>query len=93
MPLQGHALQIGQAGAWFRGSLPAPRSSTLNTQALITLGPELLAELLLELAGSNPVIKRRIRLAVANATSPQDAVAQVRQQLATIARSRSFLAC
>ena len=82
---------IGQAGASFRGSLPVPRSSALNTQTLIALGPECLAELLLELAGSDPAIKRRIRLAVANATSPYEAAAQVRQRLATIARSRSFL--
>jgi hypothetical protein len=75
----------------FRGSLPVPRSSALNTQTLIALGPECLAELLLELAGSDPAIKRRIRLAVANATSPYEAAAQVRQRLATIARSRSFL--
>ena len=75
----------------FRGSLPVPRSSALNTQTLIALGPECLAELLLELAGSDPAIKRRIRLAVANATSPYEAAAQVRQRLVTIARSRSFL--
>ena len=68
-----------------------PRSPALTSQALIAPGPERLAELLLELAGSDPAIKRRIPLAVANATSPQDAVAQVRQRLATIARSRSFL--
>ena len=68
-----------------------PRSAALTSQALIGLGPERLAELLLELAGSDPAIKRRIRLAVANATRPHDAVAQVRQRLATIARSRSFL--
>ena len=55
------------------------------------MGPECLAELLLELAGSDPAIKHRIRLAVANAASPEDAAAQVRQRLATIARSRSFL--
>ncbi|MFO0119831.1 MAG: DUF6880 family protein, partial [Cyanobium sp.] len=34
-----------------------PRSSSLNAQALIALGPERLAELLLELAGSDPAIK------------------------------------
>jgi hypothetical protein len=68
-----------------------PRSPALTSQTLIALGPERLAELLLELAGSDPAIKRRIRLAVANATSPQDAVAQVRQRLGTIGRSRSFL--
>jgi len=82
---------IGQAGALFPGSLPVPPSPAQNPQTLIALGPERLAELLLELAGSDPAIKRRIRLAVANATSPQDAVALVRQRLATIARSRSFL--
>lgn len=84
-------VQITQAGASFRGSLPVPRSPALTSQALIALGPECLEELLLELAGSDPAIKRRIRLAVANATSPEDAAAQVRQRLATIARSRSFL--
>ncbi|MFZ9754234.1 MAG: DUF6880 family protein [Cyanobium sp.] len=68
-----------------------PRSSSLNAQVLIALGPERLAELLLELAGSDPAIKRRIRLAVAQATSPQEAAAQVRQRLATIARSQGFL--
>ena len=52
-----------------------PRSPALTSQALIAPGPERLAELLLELAGSDPAIKRRIPLAVANATSPQDAVA------------------
>lgn len=74
-----------------RGSPPVPRSSSLTTQVLIALGPERLAKLLLELAGSDPAIKRRIRLAVAQATSPQEAAAQVRQRLATIARSQGFL--
>jgi hypothetical protein len=74
-----------------RGSPPVPRSTSLNAQVLIALGPERLAELLLELAGSDPAIKRRIRLAVAQATSPQEAAAQVRQRLATIGRSQGFL--
>jgi hypothetical protein len=74
-----------------RGSPPVPRSSSLNAQVLTALGPERLAELLLELAGSDPAIKRRIRLAVAQATSPQEAAAQVRQRLATIGRSQGFL--
>ena len=58
----------------------------MTSQTLIALGPECLAELLLELAGSDPAIKRRIRLAVANAISPEDAAVQVRQRLATIDR-------
>lgn len=68
-----------------------PRSSALNPKVLLALGPERLAELLLELAEGDPAIKRRIKLAVATGSSAQDAAAQVRQRLATIKRSRTFL--
>ena len=67
-----------------------PRSAALTSQALIGLGPERLAELLLELAGSDPALKRRIRPALANATSPHDAVAQVRQRLGTTPARGAF---
>lgn len=43
-----------------RGSPPVARSSSLTAQVLIALGPERLAELLLDLADSDPAIKRRI---------------------------------
>ena len=60
------AVQIGHAGSSFLGFLPVPRSSTRKVQALIALGNELLAEMLLEQAGSDPAIKGRIRLATAS---------------------------
>lgn len=68
-----------------------PRTSALDAKALQALGPERLTELLLELAASDPAIKRQLKLAVATTSSPQDAAAQVRQRLATIGRSRRFL--
>jgi hypothetical protein len=68
-----------------------PRSSALDAKALLALGPERLTELLLELAASDPAIKRQLKLAVASSSSPQEAAAQVRKRLATIARSRRFL--
>lgn len=68
-----------------------PRSSALDAKALLALGPERLTELLLELAASDPAIKRQLKLAVASSSSPQAAAAQVRQRLATIGRSRRFL--
>lgn len=68
-----------------------PRSSALDAKALLALGPERLTELLLELAASDPAIKRQLKLAVASSSSPQDAAAQVRQRLATIGRSKRFL--
>jgi hypothetical protein len=57
----------------------------------ITLGPERLAELLLELAHSDSTIKRRIRLAGARATSPRDPMAQGRPRLFASARLHGFL--
>ena len=83
--------RVGAAGPDHPGVSPLIlRSSALDAKALLALGPERLTELLLELAASDPAIKRQIKLAVAPSSSPQDAVAQVRQRLATIARSRRF---
>ena len=70
---------------------PLPRASALNAKVLLGLGPERLVELLLELAEGDPAIKRQLKLAVATGSSAQDAAAQVRQRLATIQRSRTFL--
>lgn len=68
-----------------------PRRSILDRQSLIALGPERLADLLLELAGNDAALKRQLRLAVASGTSPADAAALVRERLAAIQRSRTFL--
>ena len=84
--------RVGAAGPDHPGVSPLmPRTSALDAQALLALGAERLTELLLELAASDPAIKRQLKLAVATTTSPQDAAAQVRQRLATIGSSRRFL--
>ena len=51
------------------------RSAALDRQTLMTLGLKRLADLLLELATADPALKRQLRLAVANGTSPIDAAA------------------
>lgn len=64
---------------------------TLNAANLAALGPERLAALLLEVAAGDAAIKRRLRIALAGEASPADAAREIAKQLATIARSRSFV--
>ena len=63
----------------------------LNAQNLEALGPERLAELLLEISTGNAVAKRRLRLELAAQDGPAEVAREVRKRLATIARSRSFV--
>jgi hypothetical protein len=65
--------------------------TTLNAKNLEALGAERLAELLLEISAGNAAAKRRLRLALAGAQSPNEVAKEVRKRLATIARSRSFV--
>jgi len=65
--------------------------TTLNAKNLEQLGAERLAELLIEISAGDAAIKRRLRLELAGAASPQDVAREVRKRLATIARSRSFV--
>jgi len=67
------------------------RRTALDRQTLIALGPERLADLLLELAGHDPALQRQLKLSVASSASPADAAALVRERLAAVRRSRSFL--
>jgi hypothetical protein len=64
---------------------------TLNTKNLETLGAAALAELLIEVSAGNAVIQRRLRLALAAAGGAEDAAQAVRQRLAAIARSTTFI--
>ena len=64
---------------------------TLNKDDLKALGAERLAELLIELSTDNAGVKRRIRLELAGAQSPDEAAKEICKRLATIARSRSFV--
>lgn len=66
-------------------------TKTLNATNLSSLGAVRLAELLLELAQGDAVIKRRLRLELASQAGGSDVAAQIRKRLATIARSKSFL--
>ena len=64
---------------------------TLNPQNLAALGPEVLAELLIEVSAGNAVIQRRLRLALAAAEGVGSAAQEVRKRLAAIDRSSTFL--
>jgi hypothetical protein len=65
--------------------------TTLNAKNLEALGPERLAELLIEISNGNAAAKRRLRLELAKAQSPGELAKEVRKRLSSIARSRSFL--
>ncbi|WP_076072290.1 DUF6880 family protein [Sphingomonas montana] len=66
-------------------------TSTLNARNLERLGAPALAELLIEVANGHGAIKRRLRLALADATGPGEIANQVRKRIATIGRARSNL--
>jgi len=67
------------------------RRAALDRQTLIALGPERLADLLLDLANADPALKRQLRLAVASGANPTDAATLVRERLGTIRRGNTFL--
>jgi hypothetical protein len=65
--------------------------TALNAKNLEALGPERLAELLIEISNGNVAAKHRLRLELAKAQSPGELAREVRRRLTAIARSRSFL--
>jgi hypothetical protein len=65
--------------------------TAITAKNLEALGPERLAELLIEISAGNAAAKRRLRMALAGAQSPAELVKEVRKRFTTIARSRSFL--
>lgn len=68
-----------------------PARTPLNARNLEGLGAEKLASLLLELSEGNGAAKRRLRLALAEGRSAEDAAQEVRKRLKTIERSSTFL--
>jgi len=64
---------------------------TLNVKNLEALGAKRLAELLIEVSAGNAGVKRRIRLELAGAQSPDEVAKEIRKRLTTIARSRAFV--
>ena len=75
----------------FRGKTKMASKIALNTKNLLALGAQRLAELLVEIGTANPAVKRRLRLELAGAESPEEVSKEVRKRLTTIARSRSFV--
>lgn len=65
--------------------------TTLDAKNLEILGPERLAELLIEISAGNAAAKRRLRLELAGAKSPGQLAKEVRKRLTTLARARSFV--
>ena len=65
--------------------------NTLSAKNLEALGAERLAELLIEISTGNAAAMQRLRLELAGAQSPGEVAKEVRKQLTTIARSRSFV--
>lgn len=65
--------------------------TTLNAKNLEALGAARLAELLVEISAGSAAAKRRLRLELAGAHSPNSVAREVRKRLTTIARSRSFV--
>jgi hypothetical protein len=64
---------------------------TLNANNLGALGAQRLAELLVEISATNAAAKRRLRLELAGAQSPDEVAKEVRKRITTIMRSRSFV--
>jgi len=69
---------------------PKPRGSrrTLNHANLVALGAERLADLALELADEQPVVKRRLRLELAAAAGPDVLAGEIDKALAAMAGRR-----
>lgn len=65
--------------------------TALNVKNLAALGPERLAELLMEMATGDAAAKRRLRLELASRSGGSDVAAEIRKRLATIAKSKSFV--
>ena len=84
-------MSIDDAFAGRVAGVSVKSKNTLNAKNLEALGAERLAELLIEISTGNAAAKRRLRLALAGVQSPGEVAKEVRKQLTTIARSRSFV--
>ena len=67
-----------------------PSVTTLNAKNLAALGPERLAELLLDVTSGDAAAKRRLRLELAS-RGGGDVAGEIRKRLVSIAKSRSFV--
>lgn len=67
------------------------RKASLTHEALVALGPEKLANLVLDEAGRNAAFKRLVTAALAGAKGPDAIAAIVARRLAALERARGFI--
>lgn len=65
--------------------------TTLNAKNLEALGAARLADLLLEITAGDAALKRRLRLALAASSDPDDLARAIRKRLTTLGQSTSFI--
>lgn len=64
----------------------------LNAKNLMALGPERMAELLVEVTKGSAALQRRLRLELSAHMGPEEAVRDVRKRFATIRQAKGFIA-
>ncbi len=68
-----------------------PSAKSLTAKTLEALGAPRLAELLIDIAAADPVMRRRLRLVLAGEAGGGEAAREVQKRLATLAKARSFV--
>ena len=68
----------------------APRT-TVTADTLVSLGAQRLAGILLDLAGEQPTIKRRLRLELAGQAGGETIAAEISKRLTALRSARSFI--
>ncbi len=68
-----------------------PRTRTITAEALLQLGPGALAGILIEHAGADPILRKKLRMLLAAKEGAGDLIAELEKRIRTIGRSRSFV--
>jgi hypothetical protein len=72
-------------------SLTVARMKSITSEALAPLGAETLAELLVAHAATDPVLRKKLGMLLADTEAPAKLAAEIDKRIKTIGRSRSFL--
>ena len=67
------------------------RKTALSAKSLEALGPERLAQLLMDISKGKPALKRQLRMALAASKGSETLIASVRKRLGELGRSQSFI--
>jgi Family of unknown function (DUF6880) len=68
-----------------------PKSKVLTTEALVQLGSERLAALLLDVAEDDPALTRTLRIAIASRNGAASAAAEIDSEIKRLKRGRAFI--